>query len=318
MKIRLIGDVHIGKKFPYTTVSSALEFARIHDEVLTSVSQGADEYIQLGDLFDGFSVSGETLVRGYRFAQDKLIICGNHDKANDTTKSSALHLMFTSLGTKVIWDAPVEYHLGNTTFHIVPHQLTQEKFEEALLSLKPYEQRRNVILLHCNYGTRQGNEIENYLRPEMAKNLLDGFDLIVSGHEHNFSKHFGGRLIMLGSVLPFSFGEMKDKFVADYDTETGEVELIRTWDSGKFSQNEANSFVEMTGQVTVEQAASINKLIADWYKNREVIAVKNSTTLIRHEREAETHKAEDWYSQIMKQCNESQQALLEELYGELP
>ncbi len=321
-KVRIIGDVHIDKRFPFTSQKTAQVFRDLQAQIMEQVSVPNGPTFQLGDLFDGFSVSGETLVKGYRFASYKTLLAGNHDKSNNLDKSSALELLKEHMGLDIVWGSLREFHGDGTVFHLVPHQLTQELFEEALASLVHSKLGRNVLLLHCNFGNREGTQTENYLRPEVAKSLLSerGFDLIVSGHEHNFNKPMKG-VVMLGSIMPYSFGEMTDKFVMDYDTQTGEYELIPTWVavenytcmSAGAAMPEPEAFTEIVGTTTVEMAAALNKQIAEWYKDGKVIAVKNSTTLLRHEREVQEYKAEDWVAEVMKQCNDAQQGKLKEL-----
>lgn len=325
IKVRIVGDTHLGKRFPFTTAQTSNKFAQLQDLTLTAIKFEAPFIFQLGDLFDGYSVSDSTLVKGYNFAQGSfLAISGNHDKSNNTDKPSALNLLRTELGVDVVWDKPAFMAIDNTCFMAIPHQLTQDDFEaelEKACTVSFAESvRHKVLFLHCNYGEREGTKTENYLRPDLAKKLLNVFDLIVSGHEHNHHKPLKG-VVMLGSILPFNFGEMTDKVVMEFDTETGEYELVPVWvaeNSYKRIQGhepliDPTPFTEIVGTVSVEQASAINKAITEWYKEGKVISVKNATNLVRHDREVVEHKVEDWVEETMKQCNEDQQAALKQL-----
>ena len=68
--------------------------------------------------------------------------------------------------------------------------------------------------------------------------------------------------------------------------------------------------------MTVEQASAINKYITSKYKEGHIIAIKNSTTLIRHERQAEAvEDLTEWTEEVKKQLNPEQQDLLNEMLG---
>jgi DNA repair exonuclease SbcCD nuclease subunit len=325
MKIKIIGDIHQGKKFPYTTQKSSITFEALHSKILAKHTTG--KFLQLGDLFDNYSVSDRTLVQGYRWMENcAAALSGNHDVSTNIEKPSAIKLLKDELGVNVIWKDVYVMDMGATRFHFVPHQLTQSDFDACLDNLKPKLGAINVLILHCNFGNREGVITENYLRYDVAKRLTKNF-LIISGHEHNMSKPMD-KVIMLGSIMPFSFGEMKDKYILEYDYGTGEHELINTWSSANYAQLSyeeflerskfLEEFVEVTGRIEVSQAAEINKKIAFLYKNTDVVAIKNSTAIYRHEKEAgDLVKAEDWLDQVRKQCSKEQELVLDELLGEL-
>lgn len=322
MKVRIIGDVHEGKRFAYTTPKTALEFKALHREIKRLAAPSGMTCFQVGDLFDSFSVSGETFVDGYLFARGMRLLAGNHDRSNNTEKPSAIRMLRDNFELDVAVDGFKVDYIDETAFYRLPHQLTQGDFEELLRDVQSTARERiskhKVLLLHCNYGDHAGVETENYLSTANAKQLLETFSLIVSGHEHNFSSHLDERLLMIGSIMPFSFGEMTDKGVLEYDTITGLWDIAQTWSTEDFSYNRPNKFVEMFGTMEVEAAAAVNKQIAEWYKSGQVIAVKNSTTLVRHDRSAESAeaKAEDWMQEILKQCNPAQAELLNALNEE--
>lgn len=325
MKIKLIGDIHLGKKFPYTTQRSAEYFEDWRTKILETHTSSIG--IQLGDLFDSFSVSDHTLIQGYRWMQGaQAVLSGNHDVSNNTDKTSAIKLLKDNLDVKVIWQEPEQLRIGNTVFHLVPHQLTQELFEQCLDNLKTELGWVNVLLLHCNYGDRLGTATENYLRRDNAKEVCKKFHLVVSGHEHNFSGH--KNLIMLGSIMPFSFGEMTDKFIMEYDCDTGEHELIRTFKSDCYKQLSFQEFldspvgkfefIEVVGNPDPGPASDILKRIAYLYKETDVIAVKNSTVIYRHEKQVgEIQDVQDWLADVKRNCDAEHREILEQLLGEL-
>lgn len=335
--LRFIGDIHFGKRMSYTTLNTAARFDRLRANLLDKVANGTLDYIQLGDLFDDFSVNSETLVDGYLFAKRmKATLVGNHDLSKNIDKASSLHLLRSPLGVDVAHQ-PTKFTQGMTTFILCPHQLTQEKFEQALIQdvgpmigPKTDYKRFVVLCLHCNYGEHRGAEGDNYLTPAIAKGLLDaGVNLIVSGHEHNYREPIGG-VIMLGSILPFSFGEMETKYVLDYNTQSGEHKLVPIWEDKNFIKVNAKDyvegstwntnyqFIEVTGEVDVETAAKINRTTAGIYRNSDVImAIKNSTILHRHTKTAVADRREHWLDLLLAECvTDEQKEALKILAGE--
>ena len=305
MIIRFVGDIHLGKRFPYTTNASSPRFEGLRYDILRQVlmKDSPAFIVMLGDLFDGFNVSSRVLVEGYsivnRNTPKVIVLAGNHDKSNNTDEPSSLQLLDDPLDSaRIVWEEPeiLRFTEGSDTLIVlVPHQLTQEKFENALLQAKAMSKAHasstKILCLHCNWGDREGAPTENYLRTDMATELLTEFTKIISGHEHN--RHAPKKGVeMLGSIMPFSFGEMTDKWLLDYDTNLQEFTFQKIWPVKEFSQRTyetmtaagVTQFMEISGEVTVDQAAAVNRKIAEWHKDQHgLIAVKNSTRLIKHE-----------------------------------
>jgi DNA repair exonuclease SbcCD nuclease subunit len=321
--IRLIGDIHLGKRFPHTTLKTADRFDGLRDtQVAKSLS--LQSCIQLGDLFDTYTVPDNIFVNGYKVTWGCLwTLAGNHDLSKNTDKPSALALLRDNLNDAVALE-PTRFTEGMTEFFLVPHQFTQDKFIGVLEGLlTPKQQRFNVLCLHCNFGDHTGAETDNYLPPELAKRLMSsGFTLIVSGHEHNHRKPIPG-VVMLGSILPMSFGEMETKFVMDYDTQGGTYELVPTWVSDKYAKIDAQGylehdfpsdtqFIEVVGDVDVDTMAQVNRRTQGMFKNMDsLIAIKNNTVLHRHSKAAKDTKKEYWLDALLRQCvNDRQRDLL--------
>jgi DNA repair exonuclease SbcCD nuclease subunit len=286
--------------------------------------------IQLGDLFDTYSTSDYTLVDGYALAKSCVYtLAGNHDLSKNLDKRSALSLLGGVFGCSVVADQPKIVNEGFTTFVLVPHQHTQDLFEETLDSVVTRIQNgtiknRYVVLgLHCNFGPVSGPAGDNYLTPAKAKQLRDaGVHLIVSGHEHNFRTPMDG-VVMLGSILPFSFGEMEEKFVMDYDTQKGTYKLESIWKPSEYLRVSAEDFVttdtladnkvfiEVTGEVDLKQAVEVNRTIVRLFKNQEsLLALKNNTVLHRHSlgTDKSTHQQTlTWLQQLLAECHTEEQ-----------
>jgi DNA repair exonuclease SbcCD nuclease subunit len=323
--IRLMGDAHIGKRFPFTTARTSLAFQELHKQTLASVFQPGLPVISLGDLFDSYHVGSADFVQGYLVAnQCVATLAGNHDKNKNVEKPSALRLLFDHLGAKVAWENPEWLTQGNAAFCLVPHQATQEQFETVLRDIElPVSARTRVLCLHCNWGAHTGSIGDNYLSPAMAADLLKRFDLIVSGHEHDYHEPMPG-VVMLGAILPFSFGELTKKVCMDFNTDDGTYQLVTLWEpsytkyAGMPCESTTSPFVEITGHVDIEQMAEINKWIEAQFKLPSTIAIKNSATLRRHDRQAEDiDKPSDWTASIKAQCDEEQTAFFNEILENL-
>lgn len=322
MNIRLIGDVHFGKRFPYTTLKTAITFDQNRELLFNRLTLN-ESVIQLGDLFDEFSVNDLTLVQGYQAANRCVsLLPGNHDLSKNTDKDSALLLLQKHFGCGVVNEMYGTVTQGMTEFFLLPHQHTQPLFEERLKFLcdliqkKESKARFNVLCLHCNFGAHTGPEADNYLSPAMAKELLAaGFHLIVSGHEHNFRNPMPG-VVMLGSILPMSFGEMEQKYVMDYDTQAGTYDLTPSWSTsgycrvswGELLAEECSTwnnyqFLEIVGDLEVDNAVKVNRQVSAILRSCDnIIAVKNNTVLHKQSHKIDEASKANWMDTLMAAC----------------
>jgi hypothetical protein len=130
-------------------------------------------------------------------------------------------------------------------------------------------------------------------------------------------------VVMLGSILPFSFGEMEEKFVMDYDTQKGTYKLESIWKPSEYLRVSAEDFVttdtladnkvfiEVTGEVDLKQAVEVNRTIVRLFKNQEsLLALKNNTVLHRHSlgTDKSTHQQTlTWLQQLLAECHTEEQ-----------
>ena len=319
-KIIFIGDLHLDKKPPHSTKASAQRFFE-----LQRVPYLQDALIvQLGDVFDSFEVSSTTFTKAYSICQNfDAIVGGNHDFSHGTTKTSALQNLSKFLPGVVKTARIGTIETGNTSVYILPYQETQKQFEEALSSLAANVRIAggtvNILCLHCNYdNNRADGRTENNLTSEWAKSLLvNSFNFIVSGHEHNYSSHRGGRLLMAGSMLPHSFGEMSDKSWLEFDTETGLFTRQYSWKAaGSFLQTDIEGFlalpddtclqfIELVGEILPQQIREVAGKIGRLVGGDSVISIKNNTVLPVSE---SNHKVSDrkssWQQRIADQLTD--------------
>jgi DNA repair exonuclease SbcCD nuclease subunit len=320
----IVGDIHLDKRFPYTNSKTHLRWLQLQDSTLNRIFKSGEAAIQVGDLFDKFMVTAEQFIRADSIVAKRClrVIAGNHDTSNNTDKKSAVHLLQNAT------HYPTCLPYGGVNYVIVPHQLTQEQFEIELGALDNLTdtQTPNILLLHCNYGDREGTQTENYLRPDMAKKLLTKFNGIVFGHEHNGGTR-AKNVIAVGSILPMNFGEMADKYVWNVEEWAPELiwsagESYRQWSFQEFLREPLQplQFVEIYGEVTAAESLAVKRLIATWYSESEtIIAIKDSTTPLRIDSEVAEERISqaDWETTVLALLTDSEKQLFQEIKNEI-
>jgi calcineurin-like phosphoesterase family protein len=299
MKIRLIGDLHIGKVIAHSTKTSGALFSKMHEEVLESVLNTDLPMYQLGDVFDKFDCNSTDFLKAHRFCYQMTgILMGNHDISNDMTKRGALE----NLSTMPVSDVYKNFAMDGYTLHshdyghkvfMVPHQLTNEVFQQVLEGAisavkKCTDEGNKILLLHTNYGSDSESLLENNVTPDMAARLNEVFDIVFSGHEHTYKE---GLVNMVGAVMPFTFGEMENKYVVDLDLDTLETELVPCWvsEGGGYEQlsvkqflempSQERDFIEIVGEISPEQLLPVAKNMAAIFKDGQAMAIRYSCTL---------------------------------------
>ncbi len=346
-----LGDLHQGLTLPHSTRASARAYNAFKQDLAQNVSHKTDtedRIISLGDVFHNFQVGGESFYHGYRFCrQCDYVLGGNHDYSNDTTLTSSLERVsdlfrMTGEKTNVVFpffageeDAGVTSLSHHDTFLVmVPYVPTQEGFEAVLEKvkkpLKPHNTKYSILALHCNYDNPFCNaEIENNLTEKMAKKLLEHYDFIISGHEHNSRTLFDGRLIMTGALAPMRFDEMTPKYVWEFDVESGKFSSTCIWDPSlshvrldygvllNTSESfEGTQFVEITGELDPQDLLALTRKIVELRKLPGMLAVKNSAKLPSREAVLSTDAMTDWTSTILRELDTDEVELFKELLNE--
>jgi DNA repair exonuclease SbcCD nuclease subunit len=198
---------------------------------LRELTQGYDQVVCLGDLFDRASNKEEVILRAASAVEfTDFILAGNHDLINREGAVSSLHLLKEIWPNKVVLDPRHVY--TKVHLHFLPHQKTQTDFENALeMALNDVDREgTHFLLLHCNFDSAFADkEHELNLTGGMAEKLLTKFDTILIGHEHAAQDLLGGRVRIVSSLFPTSFGDATAKHRAlIYDTESGEFSEIVT------------------------------------------------------------------------------------------
>lgn len=217
-KYLVIGDPHFTNKNldkAKTLFSDIRELTR-HSRI--------QNVIWLGDLFDTKEIiRGKTLNTIYTEMQldehniNHIVLVGNHDYFNLECEDHALQV-FKELPNVIIVDTP--QIIDNMYF--IPYTHDVEDFKKKL----KYAKGNPVIFIHneihgFDYGN--GHLADCNIRYED----FTKFNKVIAGHFHKHQE--SGNIMYLGSPFSQSFGESnQEKYIASYDSESTEVELIKT------------------------------------------------------------------------------------------
>lgn len=283
-----ISDTHIGlNRAAHTTPASRERWKRrmVNTAMSASTSPvGAKGLVfHLGDLFDTCGNQESDLLDGFVLADTcDIVLAGNHDLANRDSKLSSLELLSRfAIRAGFIQNVPWEC-AADVCF--VPHQRTQQDFEDALRSAS--KTGRKVLATHCNYNSPFATSDSTLnLSRELAEELLESFDRILIGHEHNTRQDFDGRVTLLGSLFPTSFSDMEDKFYWELEGDVLTPHL--TWSKGRHRvltweellDNAALpelDFITVTGRAPAKHLPEIAKAAYRLWKDfPELLAVRN-------------------------------------------
>lgn len=341
MKLKFIGDIHFGKKPSHSTRASAHRHSKKVDRCVDGALGSLEEYtVQMGDLFDSYVVNNTDFVRGLVLASKlDMVIRGNHDYSHNNMNRSALSdvgVVGPRASTAVI-DRPVvdtvttefcEYTDKDVRLHVVPYMPTQTEFLQALSELQPTAGDINVLCLHTNMYAEGFStaEVENNLTAELARQLADDFDLVVSGHEHNRMIKHG--VHMVGSIFPHNFGDISTKTVLIYDTETHEITYQETWSKDNYAElgveeflevpvDHGYDFIEVTGEVKPENLLPVVKHMGVLMNESVVSGIKNKVKLVRAlEGETLVEESVSWETHLKELLTAEQFELFTEVYGE--
>jgi predicted phosphodiesterase len=312
MKLRFLSDTHLGlQRQSHTTPDSAKRMRQaLYDAamgVASPLPQEATIVIHAADLFDKYSNNELTIQQGFDVAKRcHYVVAGNHDCSNRTDAMSSLDVLSNemdgSYGTVFVKGG--FYGQGYPGFYLyfVPHQMAQDDFIAEFEAAARHAEAcgdpgLKILVTHCNYDNPMTEKSESSLNltREAAEELLNTFDYIFLGHEHNPRTDFFGRLVVLGSLMPTSFSDISDKCVWELDTSgINKLSSIPVWyksighhaaewiDIGPdmFEGFGRLQFLDITGTATPSQMPEVAKLIQDcWDKGPNLLMVRNSVVV---------------------------------------
>lgn len=238
MRLLIATDFHFGlsRKANFTAESNQRREAVSRQLLQHLLQTPHDVAICVGDVYDRFS-NPETVIleTAPLLRHFQAVLAGNHDLSNRDDVRGSLDVLSELLPGVVISGAPQWRRFGRVAACFVPHQLTQEAFENALEKVLGEAQALaepvwKFLFLHCTYDIPHEVAVSSLnLSEARATSLLGAFHKVFLGHEHNPRDLFDDRLHIIGSHFPVAFDQMVDHRHLIFDDETGSLESIVHW-----------------------------------------------------------------------------------------
>lgn len=310
-------DPHLGlRRQAHTTPSSLKALRERLYQAVENIYYTHPDTVRfcLGDWFDKSHNDEETIARAWSASNGcDWLLGGNHDMDNNATATTSLDLLYRLGGSlrEVTIVKPVYAEAnfartvsGDTSVYMIGHHATQELFEEAMghaCTATANDPRKKFLLLHCNYDSPFAeSEASLNLSEENAEYLLEHFDYVMLGHEHQPRELFQGRLIILGNTHPTSFADISPKRIALWDGEKLTFENIWHPD-GKYYKVDYKAidtvntgtveFLHVTGEVsTGEVVTTMRRLRELWKQSPNLLMLRidiKTAELDKVERKAE-------------------------------
>jgi len=306
MKIHFYSDPHLGtNRRANTTVASREKLQDVIHGMLYTLTQKPGKHVLLGDLFDTYRVPEEVMLQALTCLDGiDLALAGNHDILNDADAVGSMQLMAEIFPGAIKHNAynEAKWHFdlyeGGTGIWAIPHCTTQALFEEALQGAMEGAESNTggtkILLLHCNYNRPPEfmSETELNLSQEDALILMDIFDYVLLGHEHEsntvISTKTKGVLEVIGNTFPTSFSDISDKRSLVFDTKTRTMESVTHWTAADHSLEvqwnglpenlDGIQFLNLTGKVASEEIFQMSEVVRTaWAAGDDLLAVRDST-----------------------------------------
>lgn len=305
----LFTDPHIGtRRAAHTTRDSTKRLTDALYRQAEAIVHNGQRLICLGDLFDRAFNDEATLVQGYNIASKcEFTLAGNHDETNQANSVPSLRAL-SQMGVPVLaapdMSNPCVYEWDDGIY-VVPHHASQEIFELALeqAANAAAENRAGkpaVLMLHCNYALADfmaKDDATLNLPESLAVRLLEHFDLILLGHDHNPRTYLDGRVVILGNTHPTSFSDISNKYSYTLQIGDEDLKLEQTliWDANsghatiRFGDYDALAglhtglnpeFVDVIGTASPDQAVEVGEFIQEiWSTVPDLYAVRNNVQI---------------------------------------
>ena len=218
--VKVLGDPHLGRRFvnnvPLDRRGEREE--QVWEEFERQLHDVADctAHVCLGDLFDGFLVPPEVILRAaklYKEAAERhpatqyVVLSGNHDLSRDVERASAFDVFAELVGRqtnlKVIKGESKTLRFGakgDTCLGFVPWHPVKSA-NEMVAELPPCD----AVFVHMDLDSFGGSD--HNLMPRSL--LAEKTDWVIGGHVHRPLEVMDGdlRITIHGSMLPYAHGE---------------------------------------------------------------------------------------------------------------
>jgi len=219
--IKILGDPHLGRTF---TEGVPLHRRGEREEAVWADFtkslfdvDGCDFHVMMGDLFNKFTVPARIVLDtadAYLKAAkenptvDYVVLMGNHDQVRDADKRSSFDIFRALVKSQgniyVVSEEPLQLYN-----HLFVPWSPWATAEEMVADVDPGPGKFDAIFGHWDIKSF-GGEDSNLCPYEKLSKLTD---LIVTGHIHipeEFTTPFGTRVVVTGSMQPYSHGEDPD------------------------------------------------------------------------------------------------------------
>ena len=302
MRITLSSDNHLGTRRQAHTTRESSERLRqmLYTQSMVATQGPLNRQYNLGDLLDRATNDEKTLLQAYEIGKRyRAVIAGNHDETNREGTVTTLRAL-AHVGVPVICSPDLStpyFEQVDTYLFFVPHHASQELFMQALQEASEAAAQCDhptYLMLHCNYDWPGVNPLEDNtlnLSAEDAGTLLETFNRIFIGHEHNSKTAFNDRLVLVGNLFPTSFSDIGDKFIWHLDTEedTLEKECICSestiYREVKYGEPLPDltgvKFVDVVGATSAENSVDVAMFVRNIWNNDndQLLAVRNKVEL---------------------------------------
>jgi len=300
MTLLIYSDPHLGMELKsHTTPQSRI---KLRDKLCSHATEMIPKFYEDGDIVcagDFFHKphNCEEVIKQslHLFHMTAILLEGNHDTPNIVDQSYTLDLLSQISRGKV--EGGAVRRCGDSLY-TVPHQLTQEAFEQGLEeAMRLAEEDRHlpgdkILITHCNYDREFAKDDSSLLMTRGdAEILLESFSYVILGHEHEPREDFDGRLIVVGSTHPTNFGDIGDKRIILIDDE-GVVSSKTVWEQeGKYFELDVGTlndvdlpdtanFIRIKGTVKAEQIYEVSKSIKRlWKELPNVYAIRSDVKI---------------------------------------
>lgn len=300
MRMTFSTDNHLGTKRQAHTTRESSERLRqmLYTQSLYATRNRMSKHYNAGDLLDKAHNDETTLLQAYEVGKRyEAILAGNHDETNREGSVTTLRAL-NDIGVPVVCSPDLStpyYEQIDSYLFFVPHHASQELFEKALqcaMESAAECDHNTYLVLHCNYDFPMGTEDNTLnLDPGDAAILLETFNRIFIGHEHNSKTAFDDRLVLLGNLFPTSFSDIGDKFIWHLYPETDELEkevvcseshIYREIKIGDPIPDLAGvRFVDVVGSAKAEDAVEVATYVRSiWNESDQLLAVRNKVEIL--------------------------------------
>lgn len=301
-----LNDLHIGphRTGGTTPISYALLSNYAHDcfAQLLDLAEPDEDVLVNGDLFDGFVISNNDLVRAFNTVLDafrlgkirKLILSrGNHDISKNSEKLSSFDvfgsMLTAALGVERVI-VVIDYEQVITDagpVWILPHLPNQELFNLALDDIG--KNPRPYLFVHANFDNGFAEEADHSLN--MSKVQAErlhraGVKSIIFGHEHQQRQEASG-VFVVGNQFPTSISDcLGNSMKRALRVEQHSMTTITTWeDRGSYMEVDWTKlstvppeieFIRVKGEATAEQAADVLAAVSTLRKSHNAFVITNA------------------------------------------